>query len=105
MTQIFNEKQLEDVLIGNPDVLIVIDFSATWCGPCKRIAPEVDKLERKYDFEIKVFKVDVDECSEIAETMKVTAMPTFIYYKNNVEVARKVGANLSEIEKLIQEHK
>ena len=60
---------------------VVIDFTATWCGPCKRIAPAYEKLAEKFPA-IKFYKVDVDDNSETAKAAGINAMPTFKFYLN-----------------------
>ena len=74
MTQINELEEFNKILESNPDTLIVIDFSASWCGPCKRISPEVEKLEEKFNNKIKVFKVDVDDSIDISEKMKIISL-------------------------------
>jgi len=71
---------------------VLIDFYAQWCGPCKMMAPIIDDIAREYNGKLKVVKVDVDESGETAATYGVTAMPTFVVFKDGQEVARKSGA-------------
>ena len=71
---------------------VLIDFYATWCGPCKMMAPIIDEVAREYDGKLKVVKVDVDESGETAATYGVTAMPTFVVFKDGQEVWRRLGA-------------
>ena len=72
--------------------LAVADYSATWCGPCKMMAPVfhtvADEMNGKVDF----FSVDVDENPGLAAANKVFSVPTLILYKNGVEASRSVGA-------------
>lgn len=76
---------------------VVIDFFATWCGPCKKIAPVFEKLAEVYP-SIAFLKVDVDESGELAEMYGVQAMPTFLFVKDNVIVKRIEGADLRAME-------
>jgi thioredoxin 1 len=71
---------------------VLIDFYATWCGPCKMMAPVIDEVAKDYAGKLKVVKIDVDEASETAAAMGVTAMPTFIVLKDGQEVWRRLGA-------------
>lgn len=71
------------------DELVLIDFYANWCGPCKMMSPIVEKLSE--DRSLKVAKVDVDKCPEIARKYAVMSIPTLILFKNGVEVAKKIG--------------
>ncbi|KIW33743.1 thioredoxin, variant [Cladophialophora immunda] len=86
------------------DRLVVLDCFATWCGPCKVIAPEVAKFSESDDFKDKVdfYKVDVDEVPDVAQELGVRAMPTFMIFKNGEKVAEVVGANKRALEQAIR---
>lgn len=71
---------------------VLIDFYATWCGPCKMMAPVIDEVANDYAGKLKVVKIDVDAAGETAASMGVTAMPTFVVVKNGQEVWRRLGA-------------
>jgi thioredoxin 1 len=71
---------------------MVIDCFATWCGPCKVIAPEVVKLSKEYP-STRFYKVDVDEVPDVAQELGVRAMPTFVIFKDGKKVGEVVGAN------------
>jgi thioredoxin 1 len=93
----------QDVL--KSDVPVLVDFWATWCGPCLRVAPIVEELAQVYAGRVKVGKVDVDENGETAGSYGVMSIPTIILFKNGQEAERVVGAvPRSELEKLIQRH-
>lgn len=66
---------------------ILVDFYANWCGPCKMIAPELERVES----DIKVVKVDVDEFEELARTYGVMSIPTLILFDKGKEVKRNIG--------------
>ena len=70
----------------------VADFSATWCGPCKMMAPVFHTVSDKLNDEVDFFSVDVDENPGLAAANKVFSVPTLILYKNGVEASRSVGA-------------
>ncbi|SCW00291.1 LAFE_0C00914g1_1 [Lachancea fermentati] len=72
--------------------LSVVDFYATWCGPCKAISPHVEKLSTKYQ-DVSFYKVDVDESPDIAGFCGVSAMPTFLFTKNGQAIGKVVGAD------------
>lgn len=82
------------------NALLVLDFSASWCGPCKRIAPYVEQLARKYD-NVVFAKIDVDEVPDVASGFHVSAMPTFVFIKNGNEINRFEGANQKQLEESI----
>ncbi|VDN21730.1 unnamed protein product, partial [Dibothriocephalus latus] len=75
----------EIVKSSDSESLIVVDFHATWCGPCKIIAPVFAELSRKYT-SVKFVKVDVDKCEETAALYQITAIPTFIFIKDGKTV-------------------
>ncbi|KAG0066247.1 hypothetical protein BGZ89_007455 [Linnemannia elongata] len=83
--------------------LVVVDFFAEWCGPCKTLAPILANLETKHKPTI-FAKVDVDEAGDIAAKYEVTVMPTIVMIVNKTEVGRVVGANVAEIQTLIKKH-
>lgn len=72
--------------------IAVVDFSATWCGPCKMMAPVFHAVAEDMKDEVSFFSVDVDENSGLAASNKVFSVPTLILYKDGVEVSRSVGA-------------
>ncbi|NP_001088487.1 thioredoxin L homeolog [Xenopus laevis] len=80
--------------------LVVIDFTAVWCGPCQRIAPDFEKLSTENP-DIVLFKVDVDNASDVAQLCGVRSMPTFVFYKSGKEVERFSGADISKLKSTI----
>jgi len=85
-----------DGLLG-PESRVLIDFTATWCGPCQKIAPFFADLSSRFAT-VEFVKVDVDELNEIAEKFEVKAMPTFVALRDGKEVARVVGADRAQLE-------
>jgi thioredoxin len=67
--------------LTNGDIPVLVDFNATWCGPCKRLKPILAEIEKEYAGKVKVVAIDVDENKSLAESMKVTNIPLLIYYK------------------------
>jgi thioredoxin 1 len=86
------------------DRLVVLDCFATWCGPCKVIAPEVVKFSEDPSYKEKVdfYKIDVDEAPDVAQELGVRAMPTFMLFKGGEKVGEVVGANKRALEQAIQ---
>jgi len=82
------------------NALVVVDFTASWCGPCKFIGPKFDEMESKYT-NVKFIKVDVDENEETSAAVGISAMPTFFFYKNGEKVGEVVGASAEKLEQLI----
>ena len=71
--------------------LMMVDFWAEWCGPCRMLAPMVDKLAEQYEGKVTVGKVNVDEEQELAIRYGVMSIPTVIFFKDGKEIDRKVG--------------
>jgi thioredoxin 1 len=85
------------------DKLIVLDFTATWCGPCQRIAPAFAAMADEMPDVIFV-KADVDELGDFAAEMGVSSMPTFLLFRGGEEVATMRGADEEGLRALIAEH-
>jgi len=82
------------------NIVTVIDFTASWCGPCKAIAPFFAKLCDSYDAHF--VKVDVDELDELAMKCEVSCMPTFVVIEKGKVVDRTSGANEAELETMVK---
>nr|QFQ66340.1 thioredoxin [Phanerochaete pseudomagnoliae] len=83
--------------------LVVVDFTASWCGPCRFIAPILADIAKKMPHVI-FLKVDVDELPTVTAEWNVEAMPTFVFLKEGKEVDRVVGAKKEELVKTIEKH-
>lgn len=83
--------------------LVVVDYTATWCGPCQRIAPVFHEMAQKYKSAV-FLKVDVDKCQDLAAAQGVSSMPTFIFYKNKIVLDRISGANPAALENKIKQY-
>jgi thioredoxin 1 len=70
----------------------LVDFFATWCGPCKAMQPVLDQIKIDLGESIRILKIDVDKNQEVAEQFKVRGVPTFIFFKNGEIIWRKSGA-------------
>ena len=70
----------------------VVDFSATWCGPCQRIAPVLDELAAEFDGKVVIYKVDIDKNRNLAKAFNVSSIPAVMYIPLNGEPVMTVGA-------------
>lgn len=94
----FNEE------ITNTDKLVLIDFYATWCGPCKMLSPIITEISKEYSDKVKVCKVNIDENQDLALKYNIMSIPTLIFLKNGETVKSSVGfCSKSELEKMINE--
>lgn len=96
-TDSFKEKVMD--YVANPkewkfkgDKPALIDFYATWCGPCKQTAPVVEELANDYDGKIDVYKVDVDQQEELAQLFGIQSIPTLIFVPKEGDPQKVVGA-------------
>ena len=69
----------------------LVDFHATWCGPCKSLAPILDQLKSKKGEALRILKIDVDKNPAIVDQLGIRGVPTLIYYKNGKQIWRKSG--------------
>ncbi|MBQ3525150.1 MAG: thioredoxin [Akkermansia sp.] len=85
------DSNYEEEVLKSP-VPVLLDFWATWCGPCKMISPIIDQVATEMASVAKVAKVDVDQAAELARRFNVRNVPTLVFIKNGEEVDRVVGA-------------
>ena len=81
---------------------VLVDFWATWCGPCQMLAPTVSAIADKYDGKVKVCKVDIDENIALAEKYNIEVIPTLVLFENGEVKSRKTGlVSQAEIESIL----
>ncbi len=73
-------------------LLVLVDFWAEWCGPCRAVGPIVDELAKEYQGKLKVLKVNVDDNQSTAMRFQIMSIPTLLFLKNGEEVDKIVGA-------------
>ncbi|HIG26611.1 MAG TPA: thioredoxin [Verrucomicrobiales bacterium] len=100
----FTDSDFETEVL-NSDQVVLVDFWATWCGPCKAMGPTIAKIAEKYEGKAKIGKVDVDDNPKTAKAYSVSSIPYFAIFKGGEKVESVVGmtseSNLSE---LIEKH-
>jgi thioredoxin 1 len=104
MIHLTSENQFYNLIKDNN--LVVLDFFATWCGPCKVLTPQLESLSKVYSNVVFV-KVDVDEFEDIASTHQISAMPTVMFYKNGHLLKHDTvvgGGKIAQIEHVIKQN-
>ena len=103
MRVVADEEELDQILMSDDNYgkLVVLDFFAEWCGPCKKLTPVLEELEAKAKGKVKFLKVDVDQSRELSGAHGVTSMPTLEFYRNGEKIATMVGANIVELKERV----
>ncbi|KDR85488.1 hypothetical protein GALMADRAFT_234390 [Galerina marginata CBS 339.88] len=103
ITHLTSLSQLNGILSKSKEKLSVIDFHATWCGPCHAIAPTFEALSKQYPT-VNFLKCDVDAVPDVAQKYTVAVMPTFIFLKGSTKVDQIKGADKSILTNTIRKH-
>ena len=90
MAKIATNTSFDELL--QSEKLVIVDFWATWCGPCRMLSPLLDEVEAEMADKIEVVKVNVDDADEVAMRYRIMSIPTLLFFKNGAMVDRSVGA-------------
>ena len=90
MAKIATNTNFDELL--QEEKLVIVDFWATWCGPCRMLSPLLDEVEEEMADKVEVVKVNVDDADEIAMRFRIMSIPTLLFFKNGQMVDRSVGA-------------
>lgn len=91
MAQTFTDENIRDIIAsGKP---VVIDFWATWCGPCRAMAPAIDQLAQEYEGRVEIGKYNVDEEGDMSDEYRIMSLPTILFFKDGKKTdLRLVGS-------------
>ena len=95
MAKAVNDANFAEVI--NSEIPVVVDFWATWCGPCKAIAPIIDELAVEFEGKVLVCKCNVDECDDVPMDYGIRSIPTVLFFKGGEVVDRHVGAATKDV--------
>ena len=90
MARLINSSEFSGLL--QEDKLLVVDFYATWCGPCKKLSPTLDEVSEELGEQVNIVMVDVDESEDLAMDYGIRSVPTVLFFKNGQQVDKFVGA-------------
>lgn len=91
MAQDVNDSNFDEIVLES-DKVVMVDFWAEWCGPCRMITPIVEEISREYADKVVVAKCDVDESPGVAARFSIRNIPTVLYFKNGAVADKQVGA-------------
>lgn len=98
--QVANNKNFNDILASSR--LVLVDFWASWCGPCRMLSPIVDDIAKEFEGKIEVAKCNIDDAEEVAAQYGIRSIPTLLFFKDGEVADKTVGfVNKAEIEKRI----
>ena len=102
---VLNDENFEAEVLKS-DIPVIVDFWASWCGPCRSFAPTFEKVAAQYSNKVKFAKMNVDEVTETTQRYAIKSIPTIIIFKNGDPVETKIGGGISEkqLKAIIDEH-
>ena len=90
-TQELTDSNFKELIDAQGSKLVIVDFWAEWCAPCKMLAPILEKISETYEKELTVFKIDTDSNTKTAQYFQIASIPCCILFKNQEEVHRIIG--------------
>lgn len=90
MARVINSQEFKKEVL-NGDGVVLVDFFATWCGPCKMLSPVLDEISNEMNGQVRVLKVDVDQSGDLARQFGIMSVPTMITFKDGKPVDKAVG--------------
>ncbi|XP_043224233.1 thioredoxin-like [Amphibalanus amphitrite] len=104
VTQVQSTDEFKNKLKEAGNKLVVVDFYATWCGPCRQIAPKIQAMAKEHT-DVVFLKVDVEELDDLAAEYEISCMPTFVFIKQGAKVTSFSGANADKLLELVTQNK
>lgn len=101
---VLSEEELTSELQSAGNSLVVVDFTAKWCPPCRAIAPMFDALAEEHK-DVVFLKVDIDDAQELSAKNEIRGVPTFLFFKGEQKVDGMSGADINELKEKILQHK
>jgi thioredoxin 1 len=89
------DADFESEVLKSP-IPVIADFGATWCGPCKALAPIVDQIGQDFQGKVKVVSIDIDDCTEVTKKYGVKSVPTIVIFTNGEKTGQTVGLTSRE---------
>ena len=104
MEAILDKKESFEEII-NGDTLVLVDFSAEWCGPCKIVKPVLEELQQRMGEMVRIIKIDIDKSPALAETWQIESVPTLVLFQKGASLWRRSGVPLAlQLEKIVRSY-
>ena len=93
----------DQLVLEERNLPVIVDFYATWCGPCRQLSPILERLSQDFAGQVKIVKVNADECIDLAASYNVSGLPTLLFFKDGVLIDRNPGLmSLSNLKTAIE---
>lgn len=100
--RLINSEEYKEKINSSNEKIVIMEFFATWCNPCKMLSPVLEEFAKKSD-KVEIYKVDVDENSKLADDLDIHSVPTLLIYKNGQIQKQVMGFQpLASIEKIVE---